>query len=341
MFAVTDCMTGCDAILPSTICDELRTAKPSLVMPTPNANRVVVNKSPDVCDSNKPQTDAKPAQTDTVSYDKGDDLSSLDNFMSGDKTVSDATISMNKVDVMRITKSDLADEQSKDLYLTSCFDACSKGKGNFVLCDDLLYHDEDVIGHKVHQMCAPLGRRDHILKLAHDTVFGSHMAYRKTKERIRLSFWWPKLSKVVADYCMSCTSWQQRRRKVATDCVPISPIPRAELPFQHIAMNCIGPIDPPSSKGLKYTKNCLCIVYSCTRWPAVYPLKRLGTRRVCDATIDLFMHTGTATFVSSDNASNFVNKLTQEFEARLGCSQGLIPQVTHRHLESVRDGPHL
>ena len=32
ILTVTDCMTRCDAILPSTICDELRTAKPCLVM---------------------------------------------------------------------------------------------------------------------------------------------------------------------------------------------------------------------------------------------------------------------------------------------------------------------
>ena len=75
------------------------------------------------------------------------------------------------------------------------------------------------------QLCAPLGIRDHILQLAQDTVVGSHMAYHKTKERIRLSFWWPKLSKDVADYCMSCTSCQQCRHKVATDRVPIFPIP--------------------------------------------------------------------------------------------------------------------
>ena len=132
---------------------------------------------------------------------------------------------MNKVDVMKITKSDFADEQSKDLSSTSCFDAYSKGKDSFVLCDGLLYNDGHVLGDKVRQLCAPLGRRDHILKLPYDTVFDSHMAYRKTKERIRLSFWWPKISKDVADYCMSCTSCQQRRRQVATDRVPISPIP--------------------------------------------------------------------------------------------------------------------
>ena len=76
VFAMTDCMTGCDIILPSTICDELRTVKPCLVMPIPNANHVVANKSPDFCDYNEPQTDEQPAQSDTVSYDKGDDLSS-------------------------------------------------------------------------------------------------------------------------------------------------------------------------------------------------------------------------------------------------------------------------
>ena len=60
----------------------------------------------------------------------------------------------------------------------------------------------------------------------------------------------------------------------------------------------------------------------------MYPLKRLDAREVCDAIIDLFMHTGIATVISSDNASNFVNKLTQEFEARLGCSQGLMIIIT-------------
>ena len=145
--------------------------------------------------------------------------------MSGDKTVSPPIASMNKVDVMKITKSDLSDEQSKDSSLTSYFDACSKGKCNFVLCDGLLYHDDHVLCQKVHQLCAPLGRCEYILKLAHDTVFGSHMAYHKTKERIHLSFWWPKFLKNVADHCMSYTSCQQHRCKVATDRVPIYPIP--------------------------------------------------------------------------------------------------------------------
>ena len=45
-------------------------------------------------------------------------------------------------------------------------------------------------------------------------------------------------------------------------------------------MDCIGRIHPPASKGHKYR---LCIVDSRTQWPAVYPLKRLDARKVCDA----------------------------------------------------------
>ena len=70
VFAVIDCMTGCDVILPSTICDELQTAKPCLIMPIPNANCVGVNKSPDACDFVEPQTDEQPVKSATVSYDK-------------------------------------------------------------------------------------------------------------------------------------------------------------------------------------------------------------------------------------------------------------------------------
>ena len=43
------------------------------------------------------------------------------------------TVPTNKVDVMKIIKSALADKQSNDLSLTSCIDACSKVKGNFCI----------------------------------------------------------------------------------------------------------------------------------------------------------------------------------------------------------------
>ena len=72
VFAVTNSMTGCDIILISIICNELRTAKPCLVMQYLMLTVLVLTNR--LSESDEPQTDEQPVQSDTVSYDKGDDL---------------------------------------------------------------------------------------------------------------------------------------------------------------------------------------------------------------------------------------------------------------------------
>jgi len=82
-------------------------------------------------------------------------------------------------------------------------------------------------------------------------------------------------------------------------------------------MDCIGPLDPPSSQGYKY---CLCIVDSCTRWPSVYLLKSLTAKAVCDALLDLFVNIGVPKVIVSDCGTNFTDQLTQEMLRKLGCA---------------------
>jgi len=118
----------------------------------------------------------------------------------------------------------------------------------------------------VCQLCVPTTRREPILKLAHGSVYGSHLGERKTCQRIKLSFSWPSLKKSVREYVMSCHDCQLRSRKLTTDRVPITPITKDQIPFQTLNMDCIGPLEPPSAQGHKY---CLCIVDSvhlCTCW---------------------------------------------------------------------------
>ena len=116
-----------------------------------------------------------------------------------------------------------------------------------MVSNELLYHQDKVKGQPVSQLCLPQGRRSRVLKLAHDSVFSGHMGEKKTRERVRLSFYWPGLRQYVHDYVSSCTSCQLRSRPVTLDRVPITPITRADVPFQVMIMDCIGPIDPPSA----------------------------------------------------------------------------------------------
>jgi len=101
------------------------------------------------------------------------------------------------------------------------------------------------------------------------------------------------------------------------DCVPITPVTRADVPFQVMNMDCIGPLDPPSAQGHKY---CLSVVDNCTRWPSAYMLKSLTAKAVCEALIDLFAQVGVPKVVASDHGTNFMSQLTQEMLKRLGCS---------------------
>ena len=104
-------------------------------------------------------------------------------------------------------------------------------KVGFIISRGLLYHNDKVEGQSICQLCVPECRRDRVLKLAHDFVFGGHLGERKTRERICLSFYWPKLRYSVCQYVMSCTNCQLRSRVKTTDRVPITPITRAEISF--------------------------------------------------------------------------------------------------------------
>jgi len=63
----------------------------------------------------------------------------------------------------------------------------------------------------------PTARRDAILKLAYDSVYGGHLGERKTRQCIKLSFYWAGLKRSVRDYVMSCQDCQRRACKLTTD----------------------------------------------------------------------------------------------------------------------------
>jgi len=90
----------------------------------------------------------------------------------------------------------------------------------------------------------PVGRRENVLKLGHNSVFGAHMGERKTSQRIKLSFYWLDLKKSVRQYTASCKDCQLRSRILATDRVPITPITRDEVPFQNLNMDWGPPATP-------------------------------------------------------------------------------------------------
>ncbi|GFU84646.1 retrovirus-related Pol polyprotein from transposon opus [Trichonephila clavipes] len=185
-----------------------------------------------------------------------------------------------------------------------------EGKGNYYEVDGYLFHRDKILGESIGQLVIPKCRRTEVLRLAHTSVFSSHMGPKKTLERIKYSFFWEGLRANVKKFCESCKECQLTRSVRIKDRSPITPVARPELPFQGVNMDLIGPIDPPSSKGRKYI---LCLVDQHTRWGEAVPLTSLSAKVTCEALLSIFSRTGIPNVVASDNGTNFVAELTKEF----------------------------
>ena len=236
-----------------------------------------------------------------------------DNVLKPSDTVQDEELQLR-----RANAETLLAEQLKDVTLTNCWALAKAQKGDYFIHDGLLYHRDVVVGQPVSQLCLPTRRRDEVMKLAHD-VHGGHLSFRKSRDRIRLSFFWPMLKTDLLKHIQHCFECQTRARITYRDRVPITPIPRAQTPFTHWVMDCFGPI--LGSQKIEYPY-CLLLCDSATRFPWAHPLRTLTAKGVCDALLQLFSFTGVASqcVISSDQGSNFTAQLTQEFLKRLGVS---------------------
>ena len=213
----------------------------------------------------------------------------------------------------QLRKEQLADDGLKEWW--------EKGKNNeggysIRAVDGVLFHRDRVGGQSVQQLVVPRIKVREILDLAHDSVWGGHFGSRKTLQRIKLSFWWPGMSKEVKEYCQSCTGCQLRRRKTTNDRVPITPVVRTTNAFEVVNCDIIGPFEQVS-RGFKYV---LCVIDQCTKWPDVRPLRTINAEAICEALLEMFSYTGVPRVVVTDRAASFRGKLMKEFMKRLGCA---------------------
>ena len=105
-------------------------------------------------------------------------------------------------------KCEFAQLQSQDDSLTSSRKDACENRGGFFYDRDVLYHKDFVLGEPVIQLVVPSDKREQVLKLAHESVWGAHLGIRKTSERIRYTFWWPGLRQCVTHFVNSCHDCQ-------------------------------------------------------------------------------------------------------------------------------------
>ncbi|KAL2076463.1 hypothetical protein ACEWY4_027927 [Coilia grayii] len=197
-------------------------------------------------------------------------------------------------------------------------DMKSTSSGYFILDGVLVRKWTAFSNESVLQIVVPAKYRALVLQTAHGDVAG-HFGVRKTYQRLMQHFYWPRLKRSVADFVRTCHVCQLTGKpNQSIKPAPLHPIPAVGQPFEHLIVDCVGPL-PPSKSGCAYLLTVMC---QSTRYPAAYPLRTITTRSVVKALSQFISIFGIPKIVQSDRGSNFTSGLFNEVLKQL--------RVTHQ-----------
>ena len=210
-----------------------------------------------------------------------------------------------------ISRSDLAAEQQADSSLRELFQqvrpegelldsACGYFLQDSLLVRKWVQHSGSFVGDPTFQTVVPSKLRQSVLKVAHDE--SGHSGVRKTYDRVLRHFFWPRMKKDVSVFIKTCHTCQLTDKPNQTlKPVPLCPIPAISQPFEHLVIDCVGPL-PRSKSGANYLLTIMC---QSTRYPAAYPLRTITTRSVVRALSQFISIFGIPKVIQSDQGSNF------------------------------------
>ena len=155
----------------------------------------------------------------------------------------------------------------------------------------------------VWQVVVSSAFRQLVMKTAHDDA--GHMGVKKTYDRVICLCYWPRLKRDIATYVRICHICQLTGKpNEMPKPVPLPPIPAMAKPFEHLVIDCVGPL-PRSKTGCSYLLTVIC---QTTRYPAAYPLRSITAKSVFKALSQFISIFGLPKVIQSDRGTNFTSQ---------------------------------
>ena len=110
--------------------------------------------------------------------------------------------------------------------------------------------------------------------VCHENIMGGHLGTRKTTDRILAKFYWPGITSDVKRHCASCDACQRTAPRGRVSKLPLGQMPLIETPFQRVAVDIVGPLDPPTERGNRLI---MTMVDYATRYPEAVALRTIET----------------------------------------------------------------
>ncbi|GFR63927.1 Gypsy retrotransposon integrase-like protein 1 [Elysia marginata] len=156
------------------------------------------------------------------------------------------------------------------------------------------------------------------MSVAHDLLTGAHLGIRRTKDKVLSNFYWPGVDGDVTRYCRSCDVCQRTVKKGIVPRVPLEKVPLVDTTFKRVAMDIVGPINPPSEAGHIFS---LTLKDYATRYAEAVPLRKIDIETVAEALVDIYSRLGVPEEVLSDQGTQFMSNCMKEVCRLLGIKQ--------------------
>ncbi|GFN96980.1 gypsy retrotransposon integrase-like protein 1 [Plakobranchus ocellatus] len=131
----------------------------------------------------------------------------------------------------------------------------------------------------------------------------------RTNDKVLSNFYWPGVDGVVTRYCRSCDVCQRTVKKGTVPRVLLEKVPLIDTPFKRVAIDLVGPINPPSEAGHRFI---LTLVDYATRFAEAVPLRKIDTESVAEALVDINSRLGVPEEVLSDQGTQFISDCMKE-----------------------------
>ena len=155
------------------------------------------------------------------------------------------------------------------------------------------------------QIVVPISFRDNVLSIAHDHHFAGLLGVNKTTDRILRHFFWPGIKKDVVRYCRTCHLCQVTGKpNQVIPPAPLQPIPVTSEPFEHVILDCVGPL-PRTKSGNQWLLTIMC---SLTRFPEAIPLRKITAPVIIKALMGFFSVFGLPKTIQTDRGTNFMSR---------------------------------
>ena len=147
-----------------------------------------------------------------------------------------------------------------------------------------------------------------VLYNIHNSPFSGHLGLRRTLQRAKERFFWPKMSSTIIDFVGSCPTCAQNKATNTLCQAPLQSIDVSE-PFVFWAMDYMGPL-PETVRG---NKHLLVVMDHFTKWCEVFPTKDQKAITVAEILVSrVFSRFGPPVVIHSDQGSNFESNLIKE-----------------------------